>query len=397
MDWTPTIIDPDEHARIVAVIGEIIAGLAQVESRSDLLDRALLRAYTADLLGDADEDASLTRALDLEDAGASRLGLFGGLVQVGWTVAHLAGGDDADQLTAAIDERLANVLERPWTAEYDLVHGLVGFGVYALERGESGRALAVRVLDELDALARPRGAGIAWHTRSELMAPHERAGAPGGCWDLGVAHGAAGVIALLARYVATGIEPARARASLERAVAFLLAAEPSDRDGRYPTWYVDGPGEQPAPSTRLAWCYGDLGIALALVSAARACDRDDWQAEALALARRCAMRAQDHAYVIDSGLCHGSAGAAHQFHRLYQATRDPIFVDASRAWLDRLLATRRSEPIAGFPAATFSDRATFTWSPDPSLLVGACGVALALAAFVSDLEPRWDRMLLLDL
>lgn len=378
-DWKPTITDPGERARIVAVIAESDAALAHVETRSDLLDRALLRAYASDLLADADEDDSLARALDLDEHGGMGLGLFGGLAQVGWTVAHLAEGEDADEVTGAIDERFARELEtrEAWTGDYDLVSGLAGFGVYALERGDAGRALAVRVLEQLERLARPRGAGITWFTRPELLFASQRADAPEGCWNLGVAHGAAGVIGLLARYVAAGVEPVRARACLEGTMAFLLAAEPADRDGRYPPWYVEGHGSQPPPSTRLAWCYNDLGTALALLSAARACDRGDWLGEALELARRCARRSVEAAEVIESGLCHGRAGAAHQFHRLYQATHEQVFADATRRWLDRLLAKRGTD--------------------DTSLLRGSCGMALVLAALVSDREPSWDRLILVDL
>jgi hypothetical protein len=35
------------------------------------------------------------------------------------------------------------------------------------------------------------------------------------------------------------------------------------------------------------------------------------------------------------------------------------------------------------------------WAADPGLLTGAAGIALALLAAVTPLEPAWDRVLLL--
>lgn len=50
-------------------------------------------------------------------------------------------------------------------------------------------------------------------------------------------------------------------------------------------------GAQPhRERARLAWCYNDLGVAIALLSAAFATGTPRWRAEALALARACARR-----------------------------------------------------------------------------------------------------------
>jgi hypothetical protein len=40
------------------------------------------------------------------------------------------------------------------------------------------------------------------------------------------------------------------------------------------------------------------------------------------------------------------------------------------------------------------DNGALTWLPDAGLLTGSAGVALALLAAITSLEPTWDRMLL---
>jgi hypothetical protein len=101
--------------------------------------------------------------------------------------------------------------------------------------------------------------------------------------------------------------------------------------------------------------------------------------------------------VRDAGLCHGSAGVAHIFHRLLHATGEDLFENASRRWYRLTLNRRRpARPVAGFPAWSTDDAGRIAWRPDPGVLEGAAGVALTLLSATTPLEPAWDRALLLS-
>ena len=282
--------------------------------------------------------------------------------------------------------------------DYDLLGGVVGIGVYALERGEAGRPIALAVLDALEQRARPRAGGVMWHTAPELLPPWQRELAPDGYWNLGLAHGNPGVIALLARFVSWDIAGERARALLEPALTALLASAPARDGGRFASWQIGDPGE---PATddereRLAWCYGDLGVALALAAAALATGDARWDIEARTVARSCAARTFDAARVDDAAICHGAAGVAHLLGRLGQALGDRELLAAARRWLDRALAMRVDHPLAGFPSRALVDGIS-QWVADPTILTGAAGVALVLCSMISGTEPAWDRLLLADL
>jgi hypothetical protein len=58
---------------------------------------------------------------------------------------------------------------------------------------------------------------------------------------------------------------------------------------------------------------------------------------------------------------------------------------------------RGDAPLAGFPAIAADADGKRGPMADPSLLGGACGVALVLHAACSEIEPAWDRLLLVDL
>ena len=394
MAWRPLVESASEREHIAELVREIATALdafhAAGRATGDAhADRALLRAYLArDATLDDPADAmttSLVAAIDRAAEGG--FGLYGGLTRTAWTVAHLTGGDQADEVCTAIERSLLRALDGE-PADFELVNGLAGFGILALERRTSatGARLAARVVDHLERLARPARGGLAWHTPASLLPAWQRAAAPEGYWNLGVAHGIPGVVAVLARFVAAGLEVERASRLVDGGVAFLLAAGRHD----YRTW-LPAPDDRPC---RVGWCYGDLGIALALFAAADARARDDWRTIALDLARGMARRPFPDASVVDAGLCHGSAGNAHLFHRLYRATGEDTFAIAARAWLAHTLANRRGDDLAGFPAF---DHQQQCFRPAADLLGGAPGVALALHAAISEVEPAWDRLLVADL
>ena len=235
-------------------------------------DLAVLRAYLAADDTVSDEDGAtihhVAAALEAQTATTGALGLHDGLAGVGWTIAHLANDENAEAICASIDTALWRALEHDWGGPYDLISGLVGIGVYALEREEAGRGLVVRVLELLHDMAQPRGSGRAWYTPARLLPDWQREQAPDGYWNLGMAHGIPGIVAWCARCIAAGVEPARANDLMAGAARYLLDVEPPNVHGRFAKWHArDG-----APSgdrSRLAWCYGDVGVAAALVAAAQ--------------------------------------------------------------------------------------------------------------------------------
>jgi hypothetical protein len=190
--------------------------------------------------------------------------------------------------------------------------------------------------------------------------------------------------------VSAGVEVARARALLEGAVTFLLSvAATGPAFGRYPPWL---PNTKPI-SSRLAWCYGDLGVAVALVGAGVHARVPAWTREGLALAHGCSSRTLDQTHIHDASICHGAAGIAHMFHRLGRMTNDETLLVAARAWIVETLRMQTDAPIAGYPRV-YEVAGELVMEEDATLLTGCTGVALVLHAAISEVDPSWDRLLL---
>jgi hypothetical protein len=404
--WQPLIVDPDRRAAIAAVIVDVVAAVEawrrdHETTSEDDADYATLRIYTAtdDTVPDPGDEAGQALAAAIARLGSQQApALYGGAARIAFAVGHLSAGDDADLACEMIERSLLRFVAQP-TETYDLISGYVGIAVPVLQRIADGKAspssepLARGILDHLERLARPMPSGLAWHTPPHLLPAWQREIAPEGYINLGLAHGIPGVVAILARYIAAGVDPGRARALLDGAMAYLRSVADPRVGARYTAWL---PSARSDGTPRVAWCYGDLGVAVAVMAAAAATGREDWRSDALELAHGMAARSYESSLVSDAGLCHGAAGVAHLFNRLAQASGDDTLAQAADTWFGRTLAIRRSDAIAGFPRGTVTDGVA-SFEPGADLLTGASGVALALHAAISPIEPAWDQLLLADL
>ena len=392
----------------VRAIAEDIAQLPRERRRP--ADEALFWAYVAGTFDDPDTtsrfEAAITAFHERLEMPFSSLGLYNGLAGAGWVLAHIS-DDSANEALEEIDRALIDGLGAPWAGGHDLIQGLTGLGVYFLERLRTGAATAragvACVVEQLAATAEARPEGATWLTPPEQLPAWQRVWAPAGHYDVGVAHGAPGAIALLAAVaVLEGPELAstagQARALCEGAGRWLqkqrLAPDPR---GWFPTTIPRDP--RVPERARTAWCYGDPGVAIAMWSAAvrTGTDPAEWRELALEAAARPAAQCG----VEDAGLCHGAVGLAHLCNRFFQASGDERFRRASLAWFEQALAMRRpGEGIGGFTVPRWIDVARGqppVREAAADFLEGGIGIGLALLAGLAAEEPGWDRLLLCDL
>lgn len=351
--------------------------------------------------------AWFSRAFENQDTfqePSRRLACFGGSTGIAWAQHHLGSrgirlGEDTGP---TVDDFLLDYTQsQPWHGAYDLVSGLVGHGVYALERIAEpfGHLLLEQVIGRLSetCVARHNG-GATWSTPPHLGGLSPTAASSDEGVNLGLAHGVPGVIALLAQACRAGVAPGKARPLLDDAVKWLLAQRnPEGSESCFGTRASLDERRPGRPRSRLAWCYGDLGLSAALLWAAVSVGEPTWEREALDVAHHAAARPVDRSGVVDAGLCHGAAGNGHIFNRLYQATGDPVFSDAARRWFRRTMDFYRpGQGVGGFQAWRNGGGpgGAGQWQYLPGLLEGAAGIGLALLAAISPIEPEWDRLLL---
>jgi hypothetical protein len=344
-------------------------------------------------------DATATRLLDaaFEGVAAQPLGpqLYQGFTGVAWA-GELLTGEAQD----ALDEPLLDLLAgKPWPGDYDLIVGLAGLAVWALDavpRPASEDALA-RIVEHLCELSQETPHGRRFWTAPALLPAHQLAVYPRGYENFGAAHGQPAALAALAEAVAAGTLPPELHSRARRTAAELGAhlLHHAGRGTGVSRWPAMSDSDEPPGDCRLAWCYGDLGVAAALAVAGEAASEagmaegEAWLTEAHATALHAARRDPVGAGVRDAGVCHGAAGNALLFMRLHQRFGDAVLADAARHWLRAVLEFEQpGAGVAGFLA----------WRPDGStaewgFLEGATGIAQTLLAAVSEVSPVADRLL----
>jgi hypothetical protein len=395
--WRP-LLSGEEREEALACVLQVVEALKsepEVPLPGPAAAMMLLFGYLDSSFPDRGLAGEAGRIWDAAAGGASvtsSSNLHGGVTELAWAAEHLWGDSDGD-LCASLDELLEALLARPEEDQpYDLISGLVGFGVYALERRPStgGRRCLELVEGRLERAAVQTADGVTWFTQRSKrgwISPRS----PDAVCDLGVAHGVAGIVGFLAR--ACEGRGGQGQAVLRSATAWILNREiPHTARSIFPGLVAARGGKRYL--ARTAWCYGDAGMVIPLLLAARVLRAPEWEGRVLDIARRAARRPLEETDVVDATLCHGSAGLAHIYNRLLHHTGDPLFGEAARLWFRRALDAYRSGGVAALTVPR-KDPGASRWV-GRTLLTGAAGVALALLAASTAVEPGWDRLLLLS-
>ena len=320
----------------------------------------------------------------------------GGLAGIGWSIEHLAQNGFIDTDTNEILEDLDPYLHKTMIYDiqnenYDFLHGAVGNGVYFLSRNnnEKSKEYLKEFIDQLDRISLQDEDG-ARKWMSTLNIEEKTKG-----FNLSLSHGIASIIAFLGKMLEAGIYNEKVSPLLNGAVQYLLKYK-LDREkylSNFPSWINEN---EPLSQSRLAWCYGDLGIGTALWQAAQSAKNKEWEKVAVdTLLDSTARRDLKKNAVIDAGLCHGAAGIMHIYNRAYHYTGQDKFKDTTLYWAEQTLAMAKFEDgYAGYKA--WHTEKYGGWTHEAGLLEGIAGIGLAFISLIAAIEPKWDRALFIS-
>ncbi|GHH40780.1 lanthionine synthetase C family protein [Streptomyces candidus] len=300
-----------------------------------------------------------------------------------------------------------------WAA-YDLVNGASGTTRLLLDaaadQAETGPDVETALAESLHHLVRLThpvrvdGHEVPgwWVPAGLQVSERDRRTYPRGDFNLGLAHGIAGPLTVLASAQRAGHRVPGSAEAAERIADWLLGWTLRDDAGPYwparVSWEDELADARPhALFTRTAWCYGTPGVAAALFHAGTAFDRPEWRAAATD-ALRAALRRDVSRWAIEGAtVCHGHAGLLRVVARVAEVTGDAELRRGCARLTGMILECADEEAPFGFrhlmrfPAAARSPvphRAVNT----AGMLEGAAGVALALLP-VGDGPLPWDRTL----
>ncbi|WP_283137524.1 lanthionine synthetase C family protein [Rhizohabitans arisaemae] len=275
---------------------------------------------------------------------------------------------------------------RPARTEYDLVSGLTGLGAHLLRRDPDGDQLR-QLLNYLVQLTFPveaddmAGTEVPGWWTHDIPGGRSPADFPHGHADLGMAHGIAGPLALMALAARDGVIVDGQAEAMDRICCWLEAWQQAGMSG---SWWPERivlaahrDGSVLSGPTRPSWCYGTPGIARAMQLAAHALNAREW----LLLADRAILNSlsdpRQLVRIIDPGLCHGWAGLA--------ATVRVAATDASTSAI--------ADHLTGLLTALIN---TAEHCAADGLIDGRAGAALILHSMTATTIPGWETCLLIN-
>lgn len=298
--------------------------------------------------------------------------------------------DFFDEIDAYLYDMLRLEIRRDY---FDFLHGAIGIGFYFLKRirktnSEIPKQALFLLTDYLiqTAITDPNSQTVKWAVNTNIV--------PSGSskFNISLSHGVSSIILFLSSLSEVNVGNKSSITDLLRSSVNYIISQKQDHliyGSYFPfTCLEDTIG---AKKSRLAWCYGDLGIAIALWEASKILHDETLSRFVTEIFLFSANRRDSvNELVVDAGLCHGSAGIAQFFYKMYNETNIPQLHDAYIFWDSATIDFAfKNGDFAEYKKYHPLDK---VWLCESNLLEGSSGVGLSL---LSALTTNWDEILLL--
>jgi len=297
---------------------------------------------------------------------------------------------DVSSAQPALDNYLVTRMRQDIQQQYyDFMHGALGAGLYFLKKGTHPEYIQ-ELIDFLYRTAEKDIDNQIFKWQSVVLVIEEIRPA----YNLALSHGISSIIIFLSRAIESGISDEKTIAMLSGAVNYVLLQKKdfSEFGSCFPNYLLIN-STDPLSKSRLAWCYGDLGIGIALWQAGKAMGKKEWKEKGLAILLLSTQRRNlAESSVQDAGICHGSAGIAMIFRRMYLETGREELKEATSYWIQQTLNFSRFEDgLAGYKTVEKDGMKC-----DYLLLTGIAGIGLVLLSYLENNLQTWDELFLLS-
>jgi lantibiotic modifying enzyme len=211
--------------------------------------------------------------------------------------------------------------------------------------------------------------------------------------NLGLAHGLASILKFCIECYRQDTCKKEARLMAQDIIVYFLGHANKDTSRNYFPCFINVNGELNGYS-RLGWCYGDLGIAYVLYQAGAIFSDNQLKTFSLdVLLHSTKRRTIEETSICDGGICHGSAGVAHMYNKIWHYTNETIFKDACDFWIQKTIDFSIHKPDSASYKKYISNENKYENSY--SLLQGSAGIGLVLISYLTG-DFSWDYCFMLN-
>ncbi len=324
-----------------------------------------------------------------------------GLTGFGWMLNHLKEKsfvDVDDKLLSGLEDYMCSLMMSNMNnGNYDFLHGAIGYGFYFLKRykntfskksKERYKIYLLKLIVALEVSSEKVNKKARWFSVIDYEQNVKG-------YSLVLSHGISSITNFLARLYVFDDFKECVESMLRESVDYMLdyLNEDTSALSLFPNHVYEN--KEPTWNSRVAWCHGDLGIALSLWHASKALKDTKLEKAAIDIFKKTTQRRlADDCMVIDAGVCHGSFGIAQIFNFMYMQTKMPDFREATEYWLNNGLERAFHEDgYAGYKCWQGAEKG---WMNNLSLLDGIAGIGLAILSYLSEDLSDWDECLMIS-
>ena len=333
----------------------------------------------------------LDETISFLNEGEILLSFCNGIAGLGWLIEHLEQNNfikgDTNTILKDVDDFIFEGVKADMEEyNYDFLHGALGKALYLLKRKNVNTNCLENITNGILKISEcPLPNQLRWksmHFETQEI-----------IYNLSLSHGIASTINIYSRLYEQDIMKVKSKEIIDKSINYLLTCKKNNMLSFFPNYAV--PDGNQFQSSRLAWCYGDLGIGVTLWQVSQKINDKVLENKSLEILLHSTKRRElKENFVFDAGLCHGTSGIAHIFNRIYRNTGIKEFKESSEFWFYKTMEMARFEDgLAGYK---YWQSWNNDWYNEIGFLNGITGIGLTLISAASDIDPKWDECLLLS-
>lgn len=292
-----------------------------------------------------------------------------------------------DFVSPEIDDWLTDKLVESLEAKnWDFLHGGVGIGFYFLKKFNLGFKSAEKQLDILlnflnEYSVNHNGLTI-WKTDKDRV-------------NISLSHGMTSIVLfLLELYNSEFKSTINIENLIKESIQYILSQkiDPAIYNSYFPSTSLEE--NDNLVGSRLAWCYGDLGIALMLKKASLTFNNKVWNDKSNQILEYSTKRKNfSETLIVDAGICHGCSGVTLFFLKEYLLTNNNLYQDAYKFWLTKTI-DYCNEDYEHF-SKVFYNTLSKEYETNTNLLEGTSGLGLTLISCLNNQNLSWSEFFLI--
>jgi hypothetical protein len=311
-----------------------------------------------------------------------------GWAGIGWFFNHVNQNNllkiDSNTVINKLDLILINSIDS-YKNNIDFIHGLAGLLWYFVDRKDPDKIYVDKILplifDKIEVIDNGYKSINFYNPLTEEYG-----------LNIGLSHGLASILVIFSRIYELKLSIIDLKPLISNFINFILSNE--NTNNLLISSFPNNVGED-NKNSRLAWCYGDLGICYSLYYSCKIIGNESGTKKVKELLSKTIKRVDVFTTgVQDGSFCHGSFGIAYMYFYMSKLTEDQQLYNSAIFWLEDGLSRMNFEQ--GY--CGYMKKYKEIYINDAGIIEGLSGVLLVLQSFSNNNNKSnlWSKMFLLN-